>query len=221
MAGKLGALVEGHDDVGTETDLGGQRGFRREEVQRAIDVRAELHAILGEFAQIAEAEDLEAAGVGEDGLMPCHELLHSAKLADGFDARAEIEMVGVVEQNLNVEFFEHVLRYAFDRGDGTDRHEDGSPDLSVRSEEAASPRRAASGFNLKGKGHGELIVRQRRRTSSICERPPKRAAQKRSRTGSRSSAGSRVSKCFIGSWPAHRRRPDFKRKNKNPRCGAN
>ena len=59
--GELGALVKGHDDVGAEADLGGQRGFRREKVQRAVQVRAELHAILGELAQLAEAEDLEAA----------------------------------------------------------------------------------------------------------------------------------------------------------------
>ncbi len=167
--GKLGALVEGHDDVGAEADLGGQRGFRREEMQRAVEVRAELHAILGELAQIAEAEDLEAAGVGEDGLVPGHELLHPAELADGFDAGAEIEMVGVVEQDLNVELFEHVLRHALDRGDGAYRHEDGGSDLAVRSDKAAGAGRAAGGFNLKGKRHGDLIVRQRWPQGSTAE----------------------------------------------------
>ena len=123
-------------------------------MQRAIEVRAELHAVLGELAQIAEAEDLEAAGVGEDGLVPGHELLHSAKLADGFNAGAEIEMVGVVEQDLDVQLFEDVLRHSLDRGHGADRHEDRSSDLAVRGEEAAGAGRAASGFDLEGKGHG-------------------------------------------------------------------
>ncbi len=123
-------------------------------------VRAELHAVLGELAQIAEAEDLEAAGVGEDGLVPRHELLHPSELADGFDAGAEIKMVGVVEQNLDVELVEHILRHALDRGDGADGHEDRSPNLAVRGDEAAGARRAASGFNLKRKRHGDLIVRQ-------------------------------------------------------------
>src|ERR1700681_1448654 len=129
---ELGALIEGHDDVGAEADLGGERSLWREKMQRAIEVGAELHAVLGELAQVAEAEDLEASGVGEDGLVPGHELLHPAKLADGFDAGAEIEMVGVVEQDLNVEFVENVLGDAFDGGQGADGHEDGSFNLSVR-----------------------------------------------------------------------------------------
>ena len=54
------------------------------------------------------------------------------KLAHGLDPGPEIEMVGVVEQNLNVELVEHVLRNALDRGDGADRHEDGGSNLAVR-----------------------------------------------------------------------------------------
>ena len=83
----LGALVEGHDDVGAQPDLGRDGALRAEEVRRAVEVRAKRHALFRHLAQIAEAEYLEAAGVGEDGPVPRHELLHAAELANHLDAR--------------------------------------------------------------------------------------------------------------------------------------
>src|SRR5690349_5533800 len=67
------ALVEGHDDVGAQADLRGYGGFRAEEVRGAIQVRAKRHALLADLAQVAEAEDLVTAGIGEDGARPGHE----------------------------------------------------------------------------------------------------------------------------------------------------
>jgi hypothetical protein len=71
-------------------------------------------------------------------------------------------MVGVVEQNLDIELVENILRDSLDGGYGADRHEYGGLDLSVRGKEAARARGSASGFDLEGKRHGALIVRQRR-----------------------------------------------------------
>src|SRR5512146_846634 len=79
------ALVERHDDVRAEPDLGFNRLLRGEEVPRAVQVRLECHTLLGHFPQLTQAEYLEPAGVGQDGLVPGHEPLYSAEFPDLFD----------------------------------------------------------------------------------------------------------------------------------------
>ena len=98
--GILGALVEHHQDVAAEGELDVDGGFGREGVEVAIEVRLEDDAVLGDLAQAAQAEDLEAAGIGEDGVGPGHEAVQSAQFADEFVAGAEEEMVGVGEKDL-------------------------------------------------------------------------------------------------------------------------
>ncbi len=63
--GVLGALVKGHADVGAEGDLHVHGVFGSKEVAAAVEVGAEAHALLGNLAELAEGEDLEAAGVGQ------------------------------------------------------------------------------------------------------------------------------------------------------------
>ena len=55
----------------------------------AVQMRAEQHAFFGDLAQAAQAEDLEAAGIGEDGPRPVHELVQPAELADRLVAGAQ------------------------------------------------------------------------------------------------------------------------------------
>ena len=117
-------------------------------------MRAKGYAVFGDFAQIAQAENLEAAGIGEDGAIPRHEPLHAAQSADGVDAGTKIKMIGVVEQNLDAEFFQHILRHALDRADRADRHEDRRLDFAVRREESTGAGAAITGFNLEAKRHG-------------------------------------------------------------------
>ena len=66
--GVLGALVEHHEDVAAVGELRVHGGFGSEGVEVAVEVRLEDHALVGDLAQAAEAEDLEAAGIGEDGV---------------------------------------------------------------------------------------------------------------------------------------------------------
>ena len=87
ISGILGALVESHDDVGAESDLNVDGMFRSEEVRAAIEVGAELDAVVSDFAERVEREDLEAAGVSEDGARPTHEFVKPAHAANGFVAR--------------------------------------------------------------------------------------------------------------------------------------
>jgi len=53
-------------------------------------MRLEHHALFGDLAQPAQAEDLEASGIGEDGPRPVHELVQAAEAADGLVPRPQI-----------------------------------------------------------------------------------------------------------------------------------
>ena len=66
----------------------------------AVEVRLEDHALLGDLAQAAQAEDLKAAGIGEDGVRPGHEAVQSAHLADQLVPGPQIQMIGVGQQDL-------------------------------------------------------------------------------------------------------------------------
>jgi hypothetical protein len=77
-------------------------------------VRAEAHAFIAHLAQLRQLKNLKAAGVREQGVRPADELVQAAHAADGFVAGAQIEMVGVAENDLGAERFEHVLRNGFD-----------------------------------------------------------------------------------------------------------
>ena len=149
----LGALVEGHDDVGAEGDLDFHGAFGGKEVGRAVEVRPEGYAIFGEFAQVAEREDLEAAGIGEHRAGPGHEPVQSAKFADLLVPRPEIKMIGVAEDDLRAEFLENILRNGLNGSDGADRHEDGSFHDAVREFHAPGARESVLGFDLEFQGH--------------------------------------------------------------------
>src|SRR5437016_14578150 len=63
-------FIKRHDDVRAKSDLGFGRGFRVEELCRAVQMGTECHAFLGQFAQLAQAEDLKSAGVSENRPIP-------------------------------------------------------------------------------------------------------------------------------------------------------
>ncbi len=131
--GVLGAFVKRHEDVAAEGELGIHGGFGSEGVQIAIEVRLKDDALVGDFAQAGEAEDLEAAGIGEDGVGPRHEAVQAAHAADGFVAGAEVEVIGVGEQDFDAEIGGEVaLVEPFDGGLGADGHEDRGLDGSMR-----------------------------------------------------------------------------------------
>src|SRR5205085_10428796 len=104
------ALVEGHDDVGAKADLGGNGRLRAEEMRRAVQVRTKGHAFLAYLAQIAEAENLVATGIGEDGARPGHKAMQSAQLAHLLHAGPQIEVVGVAEEDFDAQVLKDVLR---------------------------------------------------------------------------------------------------------------
>ncbi len=109
-----------------------------------------MDAVVGDFAERAERENLKAAGVGEEGARPTHEFVKAAHAADYFVAGAEIEMVGVAEDDFCAERFERVLRDGFDGALRADGHEDRGFDGLVGEDETAA--------TAAGGGFGEELV---------------------------------------------------------------
>ena len=67
--------------------LDGDRFAGAEEEFGAVEMGAEFDAVVGDFAELGEAEDLEAAAVGEDGLVPVHEVVEAAEFLEDFEIR--------------------------------------------------------------------------------------------------------------------------------------
>jgi len=99
----LRAFVERHQDIAAVSQLHIHRGFRSKRVQIAVQMRPEYHAVIGDFPHPAQAEDLEAARIREDGVGPRHEAVQPTQPADGLMPRAQIQMVGVGQQDLHAE----------------------------------------------------------------------------------------------------------------------
>ena len=81
-----------------------------------------MHALFGDFTNIAKAEDLEAAGVGEDRPLPLHKIVQIAVQFHDFLARAQPQVEGVAEDNLRASGFNFFRRHPFYGAVGANRH---------------------------------------------------------------------------------------------------
>ena len=98
--GQLHAFVELHDDIGIEQPLDLNGALRGELKHRSVEVGAERDAALLDLAQVGERHDLEAPGVGQDGMRPAHELVQAAERRDPFRAGPQHQVIGVREHNV-------------------------------------------------------------------------------------------------------------------------
>jgi hypothetical protein len=147
----LGALVKSHADVRAQRDLHIDGMLGSKEVRTAVEVRAEAHAVIGDFAQLIERENLEAPGVGKQGVWPTDESVQATHAADGLVTGAQVKVIGVAENDFGAERFERVLGHGFDRSLRADGHEDGGFDRLMGKVET----RAASA----GGGFGQELER--------------------------------------------------------------
>ena len=130
-AGVRRAFVERHHDVGAEVALDAHGLDRAEEMPRAVDVRGELDAVRLDLAERGEAEDLESAAVGQDGVVPVLELVQAAGAPDQPGARTEHQVVGVPEDDLDIQLLQFARGHRLHRGARADRHEDRGMDRAV------------------------------------------------------------------------------------------
>ena len=157
--GILGALVKGHADVGAESYLNLHGMFRSKRVRTPVEVGAEADTVIGDFAERIEREDLEAARVGEQGARPAHEAVQAAHAANGLVAGAQIQVIGIAEDDFRAEGFEHVLRNGFDCSLGADGHEDGCFDGLMGEDETGAPATCGGcGEELEGRGHSTILA---------------------------------------------------------------
>ena len=99
LVGQPYDVVEHHRHVAAQGLLDGHRPFRRDGHQPAVDVRAEDGFLLGHFHAMGEAEDLEAAAVGQDRPVPAHEAVQAAQRGDYLFARPQREMIGIAQDH--------------------------------------------------------------------------------------------------------------------------
>lgn len=150
-----GALVEGHDDIGTDGALDAEAALRTEQVLAAVDVTGEGGALLGDLAAVGEAVDLVAAAVSQEGAVPLHELVESAGGFHYLHAGAEVEVVGVAENDLCPHLFPELpLVDALDGTQGAYGHEDGRLDSAVIGSEQAGAGVGGGVGVEKVEGHG-------------------------------------------------------------------
>jgi len=128
----IGTFIEGHDDVGTEVLLNGNGLFGREAMRRAVNVTLEGHAIIINLAGLRQRKNLKAAGVGEHGTRPLHELVQAAHVAHEFVAGTQVEMIGVTQHERGMDVFEMFGRERLDGGLRADRREDRREQIAMR-----------------------------------------------------------------------------------------
>jgi len=126
------------------------RPFRAEEQLRAVEVRTEGRPFLGDRRQILEAEDLEAAAVGQDRSGPVHEAVETAEALDQLMAGPDEEMVGVAEDDLGPHLQQILRGHRLDGGLGADRHEDRRLEDAVPGPDLAAPGGTFAGSGMKG-----------------------------------------------------------------------
>ena len=125
---------------------------------------AERDAVVGDFAETAQAEYLKAARIGENRARPGHELVQAAHPANQFVPGAQIKMVGIREDDLRVEFFEVALGLALYGRRRAHRHERRSFDHAMRRGQTSETRTCGIGCkNLETKTHPWKCIRRKRR----------------------------------------------------------
>ena len=155
---------------GPERLLHGDGVLRREAVDRPVEMALEGHAAVVDHAQVAERDDLEAAGVREDRAVPAHEAVEAAEIPDALVARAQVEVVGVGEDDRGAGGGDLVRVERLDGGIGAHGHELRRLDHPVRQLEATQARargpvrgRRDEDLEAGGAGHGQRAGRSSQR----------------------------------------------------------
>jgi hypothetical protein len=158
-------LVEAHRDIAAEVGLDPGCELRRELCLRAVvDVSERDAVVVDARDRVAQREDLEPAGVGQDRPVPAHERVQSAELADHVVARPEMQVIRVAEQDLRPEVAHLVRVQRLDRPFRADGHEHGRPNLPVRGPEQRGARSPVHRRDLEDRARRDLA---RRRSSLL------------------------------------------------------
>ena len=152
LGGRMpGAIIQRHGDVRAQRELHIHGVLRGEPHLGAVERRAKAYPLLGDAAQALQAEHLEAAGIGEDRVLPMHETVQPAMRGDDGRTRAQHEVEGVAENDLGAQSFELLGRHRLDRAIGAYRHECRGLDHAVGGHEPAGARGAVARLHGEGR----------------------------------------------------------------------
>ena len=148
-------MVQAHGHVGPERLLDRRGPLGRQLEQPAVEVRPEGHALVGDPVPLGQAEDLEAARVGEDRPVPAHERVQAAERGHHLLTRPKRQVIGVGQEHPRAGRSELVGRQPLDRRLRADRHERRRLDRPVRrlqqAGSRAEPASCASVVNVTGR----------------------------------------------------------------------
>ena len=147
---KRRAFVQHHLDIGAEQALHLDGALRRQLDGRAVDMRLENDAPLVDAPELRQRHHLVAAGIGEDRLLPMHELVQAAELGDALGAGPQHQVIGVGEDDVGAGSCDVLGEHGLDRGAGADRHEGRRANDTARRGDGAGARLAVSGFEREG-----------------------------------------------------------------------
>ena len=138
--GVLHALVKGHADIGAQVGLDLHALLRAHENLPPIDVGGKVDALLPDLAQTCKGENLETAGVGQNGLVPGHKAVQAAQVADQPVAWPQMQVIGVGKLHLAADLRQILgAQTALDGSLGTDVHKHRRLNRSVCAGELAPP----------------------------------------------------------------------------------
>ena len=94
-------------------------------------MRTKLDALFRDFTQFGETEYLKATAIGQDRALPIHEFVQPAHFFHQIRAWANIQVVGIAQNNLRPDLFNLRRRHPFNRGLSADRHENRSLNIAM------------------------------------------------------------------------------------------
>lgn len=159
------ALVEGHDDVGTEIRLDPNGFFRRKKTLRAVQVGAEFDALFGNLRKgltvgglfsKSERKHLETSAVGKYREIDVHESVEASKMGYRRFPGTQMEVVRIRKHDFRSNGENLLAGYALNAGLRSDGHENRGRHGSVGGLENARSRVPARSLGFEGKPDGAL-----------------------------------------------------------------
>ena len=122
-AGKRCAFVERHHHVRSQRPLDRHRFPRPEKEPGPVDVRGELHPVRLHLPQIGETEHLKSSAVGQNRMVPVLKRMKPSRLLDQLGPGTQKQVIGVPQNNLDIQLLQLAGRHRLDRPPRPHRHE--------------------------------------------------------------------------------------------------
>ena len=148
-------VIEAHEHVGAEPSLVAHRVLRGHPQSRAVIGGDERGAVVIYCRDLDQADQLIAAAVGENRMVPPHERVQPACPLDEVDPGSQREVIRVAEQDVDTRVAYLVGVQRLHRGMGPDRHERGSADRAVSRRQRSGACVAVDGIDRECGRHCE------------------------------------------------------------------